>query len=353
MQIKALLVFLPLLLGPVSSAVVPAVPDPCGAVARRSVDARDVPEGLMRRCAARREIESHIESLHEDIHRRELSWGQDHTLLARAGKKKGSQTTDTTAGQKPAAQANPVSLPSRPKEGDSSQPKDDKKTTADKPASGADKSKKPDESADKKGGKDKKPAGGSDPSKDGDNAAEQSGGKKDKGKGKGKANDKDTTMYHIVTPNPNKQEGVKDLETGDQSYFRKIGDGDVNASGRYGTHNPSYSAVESKNQVAKDPETNHRPGKVEENAWNPSTDKGGKDSKGTKGTKDTTKDTKDTTKDNKGNKGTTGKHTFSHAAPRYQVLTRQPEWYKVTPKKQEDLPKDKTQWTDENLRNNL
>lgn len=87
-------------------------------------------------------------------------------------------------------------------------------------------------------------------------------------------------MYNIVTPNPNESKGITSIGDGQTSYYRKIGDGDVNASGRYGTHNPHFSAVQSHGQEPKEngKENGRRPGKVEETATT-TTPKKEKDSK--------------------------------------------------------------------------
>lgn len=95
---------------------------------------------------------------------------------------------------------------------------------------------------------------------------------------------KDKTMYNIVTPNPNLSEGITDIKTKEQSYHRKVGDGDVNASGRYDTHNPHYSAVQSHGQEPKEngKKKGRRPGKVEEMSTtsNPENKKDGKNNEG-------------------------------------------------------------------------
>lgn len=76
----------------------------------------------------------------------------------------------------------------------------------------------------------------------------------------------DKTMYNIVTPNPNESKGITSIEDEETSYYRKIGDGNANAKGRYGTHNPHFSAVQSHGQEAKQNGNGRRPGKVEEMA---------------------------------------------------------------------------------------
>lgn len=92
----------------------------------------------------------------------------------------------------------------------------------------------PDQQGDKKDGADKKdnqgdgqPAGNNDPKK-----------KDDKYEG---------TMYIGVNPDPRKKKGEEDLD-GTRGYNRKIGDGNPNHPGRYGTHLPSVYGTQSHNQ---------------------------------------------------------------------------------------------------------
>lgn len=79
------------------------------------------------------------------------------------------------------------------------------------------------------------------------------------------------TMYHAVTPDPKKSEGIKDKGTKeeDRYYLRKIGDGLPRH--RYKTHNPAHSVVESGDQEPGREKTDtdpgqKRPGRIEEEA---------------------------------------------------------------------------------------
>lgn len=314
MQIKSLVALLPLLLGPVSSVVIPAAPDACGAVEshlRRNTDLQDVPKHLLSRCVQRRELEAHIELVSRDTEQWERSSnGQDHIIAARA------PPVDKTKKTSKPKKTTPDTSKTNP--GTSAQPKDGE--AAKQPASGAGKpakdpveeagkqlgdlslqdkpgqsSQQPQKPADDKAGKqpaDKSdsPSEPSEPSSPSSSEDEGSGDnykpgqsgtesesedektKKQQEAEKKKQEDKDrapNTMYHVVTPDPKTKEGEKDKQTGEQSYYRKVGDG--LPRDRYKTHNPSHSVVESGDQQPGQEKTDtqdarKRPGRIEEEA---------------------------------------------------------------------------------------
>lgn len=346
MQIKALLVFVPLFLNPVSSLVIPPAQDPCGAIesfARRNDHIQDRPEDLPSGCDQRNEIQNTVEPTLVDLQKFDgssLAGSQYHNLNARMPPKKnrgntpktGKPTganTGTTAGKDTSAEKN------KPQgESSGTQPKPNPESPAEKntpaetntPAeqakaqgqpSGTQPQSQPANSAQEQ--KEQKPEGessdrksetpgtpnepGKEAGKDGnqgDNPGEKSGESSDKGKekapknGEGDFNDEDDvpldpkrknqagsptrqkddsrTMYNIVTPNPHEAEGRKSIKTGEQSYFRKVGDGDPD--GRYSTDNPDFSAVKSHGQEENVPHSKAtkerpqrlRPGEREEKA---------------------------------------------------------------------------------------
>lgn len=64
-------------------------------------------------------------------------------------------------------------------------------------------------------------------------------------------------MYHTVTPDPALFEGVRNLKTGEQAYYRKISSGKAgkgivrNKFKHFGTNNPSQSTTMSKRHKRK------------------------------------------------------------------------------------------------------
>lgn len=362
MQIKALLMFVPLLLNPVSSLVIPSAQDPCGAVesfARRNDHIQDdLPSG----CGQRSEI-GHVKPMlfkSQKLEGPSLARPQYHNLNARmppkkqkggnipkTGKPTGGNTGTSAGKDTPAEQTKPQGEssgtqpkpnPESPAEKNTPAEKDtstEKNTPAEQakpqgepsgtqsqpqpgnPAQGQKKQQpdaqpeslalrpKPDvESSDTKSetpGTQKEP--GKEADKDGnqsDDSGEKPGESSDKGKekasdqGEGEFNDEDDvpldpkrknkagsptrqqdderTMYNIVTPNPHEAEGRKNIKTGEQSYFRKVGDGFPDD--RYSTDNPDFSAVKSHGQepnvphskATKDRPQRLRPGEREEKA---------------------------------------------------------------------------------------
>lgn len=146
-------------------------------------------------------------------------------------------------------------------------PKEDPKSSEAKPQTPGpqnEAAKSSDQDANKPGTQDGNGKGKAADKNDGDKKDDSNGGKKDYS----------DTMYHVVTPDPNTKKGEEDLN-GERSYYRKIGDGNPNAPGRYSTHLPSFSGVQSHGQEPgvshkKATETNQqarkRPGEREEEA---------------------------------------------------------------------------------------
>lgn len=353
MKIKALLVFIPLLLDPVSTLVIPPAQDPCGAIeslARRNDHIQDRPENLPSGCGQRNEIEN-VEPTLADSQKFEgssLAGRQYHNLNARMPPKKkkgdnaaktGKPTGENTGS--PAGNDTPTEKTKPQGESSGTQPKTNPESPAEKntpaeqakpqgepsgtqpqsqPANPAQdqKEQKPDAQpeplalrpkpdGESSGTKSETPGTPKEPEKEAgkdgnqsDTPGEKSGGSSDKGKekasdnGDGDFNDEDDvpldpnrknqagsptrqkddsrTMYNIVTPNPHEAEGRKSIKTGEQSYFRKVGDGDPD--GRYSTDNPDFSAVKSHGQEENVPHSKAtkerpqrlRPGEREEKA---------------------------------------------------------------------------------------
>lgn len=102
MQIKSLLVFLPLLLEPASSLVVPAVQDPCEALARRGDSLQDVPKDLLSRCGRDGQMREHSSPMTDpykfgryppNFPKPRIGVPQNRTLSIRAPAKKDSKKT--------------------------------------------------------------------------------------------------------------------------------------------------------------------------------------------------------------------------------------------------------------------
>lgn len=126
-------------------------------------------------------------------------------------------------------------------------PKEDPKSSEAKPQTSESQNelaKLSDQDANKNAGLGDKPSKQEDKGK-GKAADNGDGDKKDDPNGDKK--DFSDTMYHVVTPDPNTKKGEEDLN-GERSYYRKIGDGNPNAPGRYSTHLPSFSGVQSHGQ---------------------------------------------------------------------------------------------------------
>lgn len=228
-----------------------------------------------------------------------------------------------------------MTLPVHPKPNTKDETKDN--TKQNQPAQAPDQPGDKKDGAEKKDGKgDGEPAGNDDPEKKKADKALEEAKKKEEEEKKYAG-----TMYHAVTPDPNKYRGLERLD-GQREYMRKIGDGNPNASGRYGTHSPSVSGVQSHNQEpgiseqkAKDngkPETaRKRPGEREERVT-----------------------TGHERVNEKGESKHPGNLQFSDLEADIGVLSPGlTEWHKISPKKQEQLPKGTTPWTDDDLRKNL
>lgn len=133
-----------------------------------------------------------------------------------------------------------MTLPNRPKPKTNNESTDN--TKQNQPGQAPDQQGEKKDGADKKDGKgDEKPAGNDDAEKKKKEEEEKKKKEEEEKKYAG-------SMYHAVTPDPRKYRGLERLD-GQREFMRKIGDGNPNANGRYGTHSPSVMGVQSHNQV--------------------------------------------------------------------------------------------------------